>query len=406
MPRTLLKNLLLLFLTSAVATAAPTSSSTLTAKNLRSAIDHAAIYLTETLQPDGMFEYRINMDPKVQVAPRYNMLRHAGTIYSLSMHHTLKETPEVFNTLNKSGRYLIDDALGPVNNNEQMLAIWSKPEVNRIGAPLQAKLGGAGLGLVALNRLKDIQDDFVTTEQLQGLGNFIVNMQHENGNFYSKFIPSEGGKQDKWISLYYPGEAALGLVTMWERDRQEVWLRAAVRALGYLAMSRKDDATVPADHWALLATAKLFKLTDDAKIKIPRALLERHALQVCSVMVKTQELDSKNPLYLGGYTPDGRTTPTATRLEGLLATLEWLPEEHPAHRVILASAESGIDFLLRSQVKKGPYKGGFPRAITRLPGDSPETIAFNTRAYEIRIDYVQHAMSALIQYYQLTQARQ
>ena len=405
MSQTLLKNLLIFSLTSARASAAPQESSTLTTETLTTAIDHAAIYLTETLQPNGMFEYRINMDPKVQVEPRYNMLRHAGTIYSLSMYYSLKETPEVPNTLTSSGRYLIDDALGPVNNNEQMLAVWSKPEVNRIGAPLQAKLGGAGLGLVALNRLKDIQDDFVTTEQLQGLGNFIVNMQHENGSFCSKFIPSEGGKQDKWISLYYPGEAALGLVQMWERDRKEIWLRAAVRALGYLSMSRKDEATVPADHWALLATAQLFKLTDEAKIKIPRALLQRHALQICSVMVQTQELDSKNPIYLGGYTPDGRTTPAATRLEGLLATLEWLPEEHPAHRVILASAESGIEFLIRSQVKKGPYKGGFPRSITRLQGNSPETIAFNTRAFEIRIDYVQHAMSALIQYHELTQAR-
>lgn len=406
MSQTFLKNLLIFSLTCAIASASSTTSNTLTTGTLTTAIDNAATYLTKTLEPNGMFEYRINMDPKVPVEPRYNMLRHAGTIYSLSMYHSFKETPEVLDTLTGSGRYLIDDSLGPVNNNEQVLAVWSKPEVNRIGAPLQAKLGGAGLGLVALNALKDIQDEFVTTEQLQGLGNFIVNMQQENGNFYSKFIPSQGGKQDNWISLYYPGEAALGLVKMWERDRKEIWLRAAVRALGYLAMSRKDDETVPADHWALLATAQLFKLTDEAKIKIPRALLERHALQICSVMVQTQEIDSKNPIYLGGYTPDGRTTPTATRLEGLLATLEWLPEEHPAHRVILASAESGIEFLLRSQIKEGPYKGGFPRAIARIKGNSPETMDFNIRAFEIRIDYVQHAMSALIQYYELSQARQ
>ena len=85
-------------------------------------------------------------------------------------------------------------------------------------------------------------------------------MQKPNGSFYSKYIPTEGGRWDKWKSLYYPGEAALGLLMLYELDPSPLWLKAAVDALVYLASSRAHKTEVEADHWVLLAAAKLLSI--------------------------------------------------------------------------------------------------------------------------------------------------
>ncbi len=57
---------------------------------------------------------------------------------------------------------------------------------------------------------------------------------------------------------------------------------------------------------------------------------------------------------------------------------------------------AGIAFLLSAQIADGPYRGGFPRAIGPREGDSRRDRSFNDRCTEIRIDYVQHVLSALL----------
>ena len=97
-------------------------------------------------------------------------------------------------------------------------------------------------------------------------------------------------------------------------------------------------------------------------------------------------------------TLDGRTCATATRLEGLIAALTFLrDEDHFLAERIRGSVVQGIPFLLRSQVQSGAYAGAIPRAIRLLPrGHALASDAFNRRSTEVRIDYVQHAMSAMI----------
>ncbi len=104
----------------------------------------------------------------------------------------------------------------------------------------------------------------------------------------------------------------------------------------------------------------------------------------------------------GCMTGDGRTCPTATRLEGLQAALSFLPPNARELKKRISSAvDDGIQFLLRSQVTSGRYTGGFPRGVRLMPNDLKKADhAFNLRVKEIRIDYVQHALSAMMQFEQ------
>lgn len=366
---------------------------------LQSAIESAAVYLANQVNEDGSFVYRVNMNPEIQVSERYNILRHAGTIYSMTMYQERFHNPKVMDAIFRSVNYLRKEAIAPIDKEGKANAVWSIPSVNKTGAPLQAKLGGNGLGLVALLSYDRLRPGEIPLEELRALGRFIVYMQKEDGSFYSKYIPETGGRNDDWVSLYYPGEAALGLVMLYEKDPDPLWLNAASNAIGYLAHTRKNEATVPVDHWALLATERLFRLGID--LPVSKRLLLHHAKQITTQMLASQIYAPEITELHGGFMVDGRTTPAATRMEGLLAAHEFIPDAVPLHAYIAAAAPYGVEFLLNAQVKEGEFAGAYPRATRLMPGDSEEILQNNGRATEVRIDYVQHALSALIQYHDI-----
>ena len=155
-----------------------------------------------------------------------------------------------------------------------------------------------------------------------------------------------------------------------------------------------------ADHWALLATTKLLPLYDRCQQPLPESEILTHAIQICESILTHRSRYPKNALEHGCFTDDGRTTPTAIRLEGLLAAYRFLPIEHKTLRErIHVAAKEGIAFLIRSQIPSGKYAGGIPRAIQPLPEFHPKFHkSFNERATEVRIDYVQHALSAMLDY--------
>lgn len=363
---------------------------------IKTAIAHCANYLSQNIHENGQFEYRVNLDPTITVQPKYNILRHAGAIYALSTYYIqLHSDPTLKTALENAGQYLHTQCQ-PLSDQNDLLAVWSDPEVNHSGKPLQAKLGGTGLGLVALLSLEAVSPQFTPLEDLQALGRFLVYMQKAEGNFYSKYIPSQEGRRDEWESLYYPGEAALGLLMLYQKDSSDLWLQSAYKTLEYLANQRKQAAEIPIDHWALLATEYLFSLGDD--FPVDRELLMTHGVQICEAILPTQVSTPQKPLYDGGFTSSGKTTPTATRLEGLLAALSFLPPNHAIIPKIETAVSRGVAFLMRSQVSQGEYQGAIPRAIAPLNKNTTTAQAFNRRVTEVRIDYIQHTMSALMQY--------
>jgi len=103
---------------------------------------------------------------------------------------------------------------------------------------------------------------------------------------------------------------------------------------------------------------------------------------------------------VGAFSEDGRTTPAATRMEGLLAALRFLPPGEATLRAqALDAVRYAMRFLLATLVRSGPHAGAIPRAVAPLPEEHSDfSRKFNRRATEVRIDYVQHALSAMLAY--------
>jgi hypothetical protein len=358
----------------------------------RDQIGHAIVlsagYLERSCGPDGKFVYEVDLNSG-RLAASYNIVRHAGAIYSLAMLNHAQPDPHAADTMLRAAAFLRQN-IGPGVLPGQ-LAVWPEPLAERSKSrQYDADLGATGLGLVALAEVRHVEPKAVPLEDLQSLGRFLLFLQKDDGSFVNKYRAESGPVQD-WESLYYPGEATLGFISLYEADHSREWLIAADKALSFLARSRAGRSQVPADHWALIATAKLLPYCDQSSCPwSSREELIRHAIQICNSILREQFRGSAAVGIAGAFDAEGSTAPAATRLEGLLAALEFLPKGDLQTKIEAAAARC-IAFLLRMQISSGIYSGGMPGAFaTRSLGSS-----------EIRIDYVQHSFCAWLRYQRL-----
>lgn len=363
---------------------------------LTNSIKISAGYIDNFSKPNGMFDYEVNMATGKVSDRNYNILRHSGTIYALANYYIEYKDSKSLKTLRQATHYLKTCCVKPVEDKKDILGIWSIKSINKSMPSSQLKLGGTGLGLVALLSMEKINPGTTDTDILRKLGNFILYLQKEDGSFYSKYIPSTVGRDDSWTSLYYPGEAALGLVMLYEYDPQPKWFDHALKALIYLSELRKNEKNVPPDHWALLATAKLIEISNERNISIPKELIIDHGKQVVNGIIKGIPAIKKTDRRYGCLTRDCRTTPSSTRLEGLIAFYNVLePKDNELKETIARVSQNGIEFLIWAQIKEGKYKGAIP---VGLLGDNNQLNNITGRQAIVRIDYVQHALSAFLDY--------
>ena len=353
------------------------------------AIELAAQYLESVCAANGKFTYLV--DPASgKVSSSYNILRHAGAIYSLAMFNQAHPDRKAVDAMVRAAAFMRKNYIGP-DAGSHALAVWSQP----LPAKSDAELGAAGLGLIALTALDQARPKTVPLADLQGLGRFVLFLQKSDGSFTSKYSPESGPDED-FSSLYYPGEASLGLISLYEMDHRREWLTAAGKALSYLAKSRINARKLPPDHWALIATSRFLADCPESECAVSRADLIEHAARISDRFLRDQVGSAPDPRRNGAFGADGRTTPSAIRLEGLLATLEYLPDDDTGRRNRIEGAvDRGIAFLLAAQITSGRYAGGMPGAVSSAP-----------HAGEIRIDYVQHALSAWLRYQKMFPGRQ
>lgn len=377
--------------------------------DLDEAIEHAHTYLNKQILPDGKFIYRKHMDSHKYLEPEYNILRHMGSIYSLIMMNDYKQGSMDFEKVGHSIQFIKDNSFEKINDN--MMGIWTTAKLSGDeGVIDQMKLGSAGLVLVGFAPLVDKMPGLISKELLKQIGNTVLHMQKPDGSFYSKMY-RDGSFEIDWISLYYPGEAVFGLVELFRVTEDEKYLDAGIKALLYLEESRRNLSVkdMPADHWALIASSKLLKYSAVDGEKKQRII--SHAEKIVKLMLSQQIKSSSSEALIGGFSLEGETTPTSVCVEGLNAFYPYLLD-----RELMKSTRSGIslaiDFLLRTQIKETPFQGAWRRSAFRYDVEAYKKIHGENQSYEeqkehnetmneIRIDYVQHALSALIGYQQL-----
>lgn len=401
--------------------ASPVRQTQRTKTALDEPIHRASAYLHAQIGADGRFVYRRDARTGSPIDGGYNLLRHAGTLFALACYH-LEFPPDARQAANamRSIGYLRSCCFAPSLPDVDDLALWSYPGI--VGGRRRravAKLGGAALALLALAKWRAIEPGAASRGELWALGRFILSMLHDDGRLDSLHTSERNAPRSAWQSLYYPGQAVLGLLHLFEIDGNAAWLRAAIDALRYLARTRELDAAPPPDHWTLMAMGRMWSLepsrieaamppdarwaaaettsaspTFDPASPLSSAHLSEVLLSLAGrtarVILDEQVIGSRTACESGGFAADGRVTPTATRLEGLIPLLSFMPPGALASR-IRSAVDQGMVFLVAAQARAGPGRGGFTRI-------TPTCESSDARATEVRIDYVQHALGAMLAY--------
>jgi hypothetical protein len=341
-----------------------------------------AEYLARVIDARGNYRYNVRaVDPAPDRS--YGWLRHAGSTYALLEAFAELGDPS---WLQKSR-----DALAAIRQRMRVV-----PDV---GAYLidnadeeQQKVGGSGLALLALTKFTEITGEKDNLDAIQQLARLIVHQQYEDGHFRAnadveREDPTQRGKLKTEV-MYYPGEATLGLVRAYAVVPTPAFLEAAKKSAEWMIHVRdagKDDEHLLHDHWGCYALADLYRVTKNAAYA-------EHAFAIARAILKGETTADKAaaPDLAATFYAHGESTPTATRLEALVAVMEaaramgkdtaWLDAAAMRYAVFLRAQQYDADRVF------------FTRDPRLLLGGVRESLLVP----DVRIDYVQHAMSGWI----------
>ncbi|MCC6157957.1 MAG: hypothetical protein IT350_07875 [Deltaproteobacteria bacterium] len=353
-------------------------------ERLLTAINEAGNYLKRAVDDKGKFDY--NYDPaRDKSATSYNLLRHAGTTFSMMQIYELNKDPEILEAVKRALGYLQTVSMGPDANDAK------KHDWKAITQPgiLEAKLGGCGLALLAFGNYTRVTGDKSHLDLMQAYARFIEFMQKPDGDMVQRYYhkPEDKNKTYQPV-LYYPGEAFFGLMTLHAIDGNPRWLDVAAKGIDFIADVRdgaKPTEKLEHDHWLLYAINEVDKLR-------PAANRTAHADRVMQAMFDKFILEDEHPDFVGGFYKKPKTTPVACRIEAMGAQYQMsLRRNDPAMTArILSAVKLGSTFLMRNQYTD--VNTIFFENPARAMGGY-QTGYWNP---EIQIDYVQHSTSALI----------
>lgn len=314
-----------------------------------------ATYLARLVDQDGRFKYRFDA-VSGNVAEGYNVLRHCGAIWAML---EVSEHSEGKKDIVASGIRAVTYLLNEFMNFSPDYRHGCIAENNSV------KLGGNALAILALLSVYRATGDAILKALAESLGNYILKDWKPDGDFVHKRYLSSGKISD-FQSMYYTGEALLALLHLFEASGNEIWLDAAIRSENMLAA--RDYGVPEQSHWMLYALELLCR----------HRWNEAHAQHAGKI--------ARHILDFPEYRSWERSTPTACRSEGLLAFIRLLDQGKGDDGLmgLRDRCTEAIDFNLGEQLRFRLDTGAFIRG-----GE-------DHRANEVRIDYIQHNISAFL----------
>ena len=373
----------------------------LTKEALHAAAVAGGRYLLGHQRFDGTFDYEYWVGRDQVVSGPYSLPRHAGAAWLFAqLYNATKEPAFLDGSRRALGWLWAEEPPGCDRASEGLECVGEHEDAT-------VDLGAAALATIALAELMRVSPEERAAGEARArrLARFILSMQKPGGDFCHLYTPQTGTRDEKQKLLYYSGEAAFALARLLSvpgLKPDEAWAPALDRALDYLTGEQYANLAGQffflEDHWTCMAAdAGWDQLPDEHRRRYARFCGEFVAFLGRTQYRPGESIVAAQPDFAGAYgfspllPPHG--TPVGSRSETTLSTL-GLQERSGAPAEVRARTraqlEAGLRFLLAHQLddddawlmpEPGRARGGFLMSdVTRY----------------IRIDFVQHACSAML----------
>ncbi len=341
-----------------------------------------ARWLGGALRPEGSFFYIYDPVLDEYEPSEYNLVRHAGTAYSLFQLFGVTGDDRVLQVGDEAIRFLLAN----------VQRVKGAPGLGYLEGR-RGKLGGQALALVALLQRRAATADGVHDQAIKDLADLLLWLEYDDtpGAYHSHFTPA-GDRIPEPVSEYFPGEALLALSMLATQFPDDGYLEPAIQSGNHLIHEKDGDFVaedrIPReDHWLVIAMNQLYRLHPDSDFK-------KAAYLNADIMTVRMWPRLSEPVPAWGERPSRAInfTSFATKGEAQAAAghlARFAGDDREANRYQMAIFRTA-EYLMKAQ---------YTEANTRVFVEPSRAIggwAARLTNHEIRIDQVQHNMSALI----------
>ncbi|WP_157092158.1 CapA family protein [Thioalkalivibrio nitratireducens] len=213
---------------------------TLDVELVRELVCRSSDYLSRQVRPDGRWAY--GWAPAFnKPLPSYNSLRHASSAYALLEGWELTKDAKHLAAAERALEYLCRELIHDVrlpNGNEVSYLVDVGNEI---------KLGGNAVSLLALAKHAKLTSDTSRYPLMEKLALGLLAMQDpETGSFVHVLEYPSLELKETTRTIYYDGEAAFGLLRLYDLTGDPRWLEAVHKAMDHFIASEHWRAH---DHW-------------------------------------------------------------------------------------------------------------------------------------------------------------
>lgn len=344
--------------------------------DLEQAMLSAADWLISAQEPSGHFRYWY--DPiRDEFSPPGDdsFHRQACAAYGLILAYEMSGNPRYLEGAQSSVEYLL--------RFRRSLA----PDMVYFFDTEQADLGGAALPMLTMIKLRELTGSTVYDLELKGLANFLLFLQskYDTGEFKSTYV--DRGNYDieselGWQSRISPGQAMLALAWMYRNFQDPIYKESIDRGLRFYSDEEywKQGAFLP---WTISAFVSIHSETGDRRYA-------DYATMLTDYLISWQNVDGGDAVF--GSFGSFPSISSASYLEGLGDAVQLTKATGDTEREAFYRRRALMGYIWLLPLQYGSSE------LARLPTPRRALggFAHSRNDPQIRIDYNQHGISALV----------